>query len=417
MHNRLRLLIHYVFFCTLSLFAISTAMAEPSDVPSYYSQDQQQTETQEKLQTETPTTAETNYEGLQNKLATYENAAAHQWPIIPDTARFRLDHPGHYVSLLRERLMLVGDLVYDDNSNIYDDQLMEAVKTFQKRHGLKADGAIGAKTRAQLNVSPEERIKQIKINMQRWSYLTKKLGHRYVMVNVPDFQLYLVEDDRKVMTMKAIVGKPTHQTPEVFSTISTVVFKPYWNIPDKIAHREIVAKVIEDPNYLDDNDIRVYRDEDHNHEMNPYDINWYAVEEEGREIHLRQQPGEKNALGLVKFEFPNPYDVYLHGTSAQNLFAEDVRDFSHGCVRLENPFALVSYLMKDKEEWSDEKLADLLANNKPTYVNVPEPIPVVITYITAWIDEDGNLNFRDDIYGRDNEPEYNPDAHFDKADL
>lgn len=435
MINRYRLFMQRIaFFILIFLLTISQSLADAPLVPPYYALDAQHTEpdpsdqpsddtdppsatqiSEEQLTT-VPTSPDDNLSILKNMLTVYQYAAQHDWPIIPDNARFKPGRRNGYVSIIRDRLTLTGDLISAEDledKNIFDHSLLEAIKSFQERHGLKADGVIGQKTRQALNVTPQERVKQIEINMQRWEYLSHKLTDRYVMVNVPDFHLYLIEDGKKVLTMKAIVGKPTHQTPEVFSKISTIVFKPYWNVPPKIARKDIMTKAIEDPNYLYENNIHVYRDDDHTNEINDQYVDWSAAREEGIEYHFRQDPGEKNSLGLVKFEFPNPYDVYLHDTPAKNLFSEDVRDFSHGCVRLENPFALVAYLMKDNPKWDDERLGNLLAENKPSYVNVDEPIPVVITYITAWIDENGKLNFRDDIYGRDNEPEYDPNAKYD----
>ncbi len=201
---------------------------------------------------------------------------------------------------------------------------------------------------------------------------------------------------------QAIVGKPERPTPEINSTVTRIVFNPYWNIPKMIAEEDIVPKAINNPDYLDDMHIRVFERQDTDAaELDPHDVDWNSAQDDGLQYHLRQDPGNDNALGLVKFEFPNSNDVYMHDTPAKNLFNLDKRAFSSGCIRLEKPFELVTYLMQDDPEWTNDMLEQILAANTTKYQKVSRPTRVIITYLTAWVDDEGDLQFRDDLYGLD----------------
>lgn len=346
-----------------------------------------------------------NYAALQQALTVYENAATHPWPIISSKAR--LLKPGMkniYVMALRSRLEATRELQETDNMDldVYDENLMNAVMTFQACHGLNPDGIVGNDTRTELNIPPQQRIKQIHVNMARWAKLSSELGDHYIMVNVPAYRLDLVENGSTILSMRAIVGKPTRPTPEISSIVTRIIFNPYWNVPKLIAQKDIVPKILNDPGYLDEMHIRVInREEDNAPEINPEEIDWQAAAEEGFRYHFRQDPGENNALGLVKFEFQNSHDVYMHDTPAKNLFDADKRAFSSGCIRLERPFDLVTYLMEENSNWNDDRMQDILEEGKPSYIKIARPMPVIITYLTTWVDDDGNLQFRDDIYGRD----------------
>ena len=344
---------------------------------------------------------------LQTELTRYEVAAQKPWLQITKQTKMKIGKRYANVPALRERLEAIGDLTlqYAVDPTFFDPTLREAIKRFQTRHGLKADGILGKDTITQLNVSPQVRIHAIQVNMQRWQEFSKKLGDRYIMVNIPDYQMYLYEDGKPVLTMRAVVGKPDLQTPELTSKITRIVLNPYWNVPNKIAANDLLPKVQADPYYLADMHINVYiRDDERSGQLAQNDIDWERVKDTDNSIyHFRQEPGEGNALGLVKFEFPNEYDVYLHDTPAKTLFENPLRALSHGCVRLEKPFDLVSYLMKDSADWSEERTQAVLDNHKTTYVPIARPIPIYITYLTVWADEAGVVNYRDDIYQRDTE--------------
>jgi murein L,D-transpeptidase YcbB/YkuD len=352
-----------------------------------------------------------NYTRLEHALPVYEQAAAHPWAPIPEGGRLlKLGSRNSNVILLRQRLQATNDLAADEPlSSRFDQTLARAVKLYQWRNGLQADGVVGGETLASLNVPADVRAQQIRTNMQRWTRMSGNLGDRYIMINIPEYQLHLIDNNAEVLTMKVVVGKPTRQTPELISSVSRIVFNPKWNVPEMIAKNDIVPKVIEDPSYLNTNGIRIFNsDQSDSYEINKYDVNWEDARENGFPYHFRQDPGMKNALGLVKFEFANSYDVYMHDTPAKTLFNNPKRDFSSGCIRLEKPFALVDYLTANDDRMDSDKIKDTLDSRKTTYFRVDNPIPIIITYFTSWVDDDGYVHFAEDIYHLDN-PEMQTD--------
>jgi murein L,D-transpeptidase YcbB/YkuD len=394
MSNHFGLFMRQGALVTLLLFTQTTALAAVSEIvtpapaPNNY--------------------ASRNYDRLAAQLPYYQDAAEHPdkypWPIIPNAKRIL--RPGEHdglVLLLRQRLQTTRDLVNTNSKSLlFDKELAQAVKVFQARHGLTADAIVGADTLAALNVTPDIRARQIQINMQRFAQLAGDVGDRFVMVNIPEYQLHLVEDNHEVLTMKVIVGKPTRETPELVSDINRLEFNPHWSVPHMIAQNDIVPKVIENPSYLNENKIRVYNNQENDaYEMSSYDVDWRDAQENGFQYHLRQDPGIKNALGLVKFEFQNSHDVYLHDTPAKDLFNKDKRDFSSGCIRLEKPFALVAYLTQNDTRMDSNKVRTTLETKHTTYFSLRNPIPIYITYITAWVSDDGVVHFADDVYDKD----------------
>ncbi len=349
------------------------------------------------------------YSQLNHVLPTYENAITNPWPTVPDTGKLlKVGSKGKVILILRERLRRTNDLPpsHDQGGPLFDNDLVDAVKIFQWRHGLKVDGVVGRATLVQMNIPPEARANQIIMNMQRWMDLSQKQDDRYILVNIPEYRLHLIENNQEVLSMKVIVGRPTRPSPELYSKITRIIFNPYWDVPDLIANNDIVPKTIANPAYLQDEDIRIFNTEDGSgREINPADINWQDAQENGFRYHFRQEPGIKNSLGLVKFEFNNLHNIYLHDTPAKDLFDLENRDFSSGCIRLEKPFDLVNYLMKDTENLTGDRVNDILESGKTTYIKIEHPLPIYITYITAWVDEKGTVHFRDDIYQRDLPPE------------
>ncbi len=347
-----------------------------------------------------------NYAALQQALTTYENAASLPWPTLSsNTKTLTPGTKSRAVITLRNRLEATGELKNDDHTNIdtYDDNLTNAVIAFQSSHGLKPDGIVGQNTRSELNIPPQEWIRKIEVNMARWARLSNELGNDYIIVNIPAYRLDLVENGNTVLNMKAIIGKPTRPTPELESKVTRIIFNPYWNVPKLIAQKDIIPKILNDPAYLEEMHIKVINreEEDNPYEINPEEINWQSAEEEGFKYHFRQDPGENNALGLVKFEFQNSHDVYMHDTPAKELFDADKRAFSSGCIRLERPFDLVKYLMENNLDWSDERMQSILEAGKTSYIKIAKPIPIIIAYLTAWVNDEGQLQFSDDIYGWD----------------
>lgn len=280
---------------------------------------------------------------------------------------------GDRVIELRRRLVVTGDLVgagYPD----FDEETGKAVRRFQQRSGLDADGVVGEKTRRRLNASVESRIRQIEINLERWRWLPHDLGERYVLVNIAGFRAGLYDGDHLTLGMRAIVGKPYRKTPIFSDTIRYLVCSPYWNIPRSIAEGEIWPK---GRAYMAQHDIEVVQ---------------------GR--RLRQRPGPENALGRVKFIFPNRFNVYLHDTPARELFARSSRSFSHGCIRLEKPIDLATELLAG-QGWSRDRVLAAADSVTESTVHLDHPIPVHILYWTAWADENGLVQLREDVYGRD----------------
>lgn len=348
--------------------------------------------------------AKLNYEILQHTLPIYENAVSHPWATIASDAALKPGKKNIAVLALRERLKATGDLQPENDTGLmlFDPYLTEAVKHFQFTHGLNADGIVGSGTLYELNIPPEQRLMQIRVNMDRWAKLAHELGDRYILINIPAYRLELVDNGQRVLTMRAVVGKPERPTPEIISTVTRLVLNPYWNVPRSIARRDIIPKVIQNPDYLSENNIKIYdRQEVNATEIYPTEIDWEQALDNGFQYHLRQEPGEHNALGLVKFEFQNSDDIYLHDTPAKDLFDRDRRAFSSGCIRLERAFDLADYLMDSDPKWNDEMVYDILNQGKTKYIKVAKPTKVIITYLTTWVDDQGNLQFRDDLYGLD----------------
>jgi len=310
-------------------------------------------------------------------------------------------HP--QVLQLKQRLESTGDLVKSSLPDIdaFDHTLAEAVKRYQLRHGLKADGRVGGKTRSSLNTTVDTKLRQIRINMERWRWMPRKLGKRYLMVNMTGFELYIMENASAVLTMPVIIGKTYRSTPSFSGLVSTMEYNPYWTIPAKITVEDLVPRQINDPSFLAKKSIRLYRGWENAQEIDPQTVNWSRLDKENFPYWLRQDPGPKNSLGRVKFLFSNPYDIYLHGTPDKHLFNRVVRTFSAGCIRVKDPVQLAAYLLNDgSQQMEEEVLANIhLGSNQK--IDLPIAVPIYLVYWTAWADQDDGINFRHDIYGRD----------------
>ena len=331
-----------------------------------------------------------DYERLRQALVAYRSIAVKGgWPAVPPGPVLKLGAQGPRVAALRARLAATGDLPAANpqapGANAFDASVAAGVVRFQRRHGLETTGKVDEDTLAELNVPVEDRIRQLQFNMERWRWMPATLGDRYILVNVPDFRLDLVEAGRPALTMKVIVGKDQSRTPAFSDKMTFLELNPSWNIPKSIAEKEILPKLASDPGYL----------ASHNME-------WV---DEGGESRLRQLPGEDNPLGKVKFMFPNEFDIYLHDTPAHHLFSQAERDFSHGCIRLERPLDLAHYLLQDDPKWTPEALQAAIDSGENQRIDLPHPIAVHILYWTAWVDPDGTVELRKDIYGHDDELE------------
>lgn len=346
------------------------------------------------------------HERLQQALERYETIAQQGgWPEIPDGDLLEVGDSSDRVIPLRERLAATGDLpeaAASEAAPVYDEPLAEAVRHFQERHGLTVDGILGSNTVAALNVPVEERIQTIELNLERWRTVPDTLGERYVLVNIPEFRLRAYEDGREVERMDVIVGAEYdgRATPVFQDEMEHVIFSPYWNIPQSIAEEEILPEARRDRSYLVENEYEIVSNYGPDAEVyDTYDTDLARVA--SGELKLRQKPGPENALGLVKFMFPNEYAIYLHGTPEDQLFEEAERDFSHGCIRVERPADLAAFVLSRKSEWTPSRIDQAMHDGEWQQVDLDEHVPVYILYFTAFADEDGTIQFRRDIYGHD----------------
>lgn len=278
---------------------------------------------------------------------------------------------------IKTRLNITGELDQNDSTTFFTKELIDAVRLFQANHGLVVDGEIGMQTLQQMNVPVEDRIRQVIINMERCRWLPNETVGDYLMVNIPSFNLLVMHGDSLVFRCEAIVGKETNRTAIFKGMMKYIVFNPYWNVPDNILEKEILPALSKQKDYLNLNHME-----------------WH----EGR---LRQMPGPDNALGAIKFVFPNPFDIYLHDTPSKGLFKEKKRAFSHGCIRISAPHRLASYLLREQTSWEKGKIDQVIAAQKEHYVKLDKEVPVYILYLTSYVDFHGNLNFREDLYQKD----------------
>ena len=352
------------------------------------------------VETIEPTTRE--YRRLKSALASYRKmAAGGGWPIVPKGPALKPGNRDARVPALRTRLQVSGDLDASAaaGGDAYDPALEAAVRKFQTRHGLIEDGIVAQTTLESLNVPVAGRIRQIELNLERRRWMDDDLGSDYTFVNVADQELKVVRNGQTVHTARVVVGKPYSRTPVFSETMKYIVLNPYWNVPPSIANKEYLPKLKEDPAYLMRQSIRIFAGSgDAAGEIDPYSVDWPSLNR--MPYSLRQDSGGKNALGQVKFMFPNRFNVYLHDTPSKSLFAKDLRIFSHGCMRVENPLDLAALLLAG-QGWTRKKIDAAVASGKQRVINLAKPIPVHVTYLTAWVNEDGSVNFRRDVYDRD----------------
>ncbi len=297
--------------------------------------------------------------------------------LIPGTPSLKKPDSSELVRKLRRRLFLLGDLAGNSGNANYDEDMENAVKSFQERNGMLPDGVAGSDFFREINISPQKTIRKLIINMERTRWLPIVRNRHFITINIPAFTLAAYDEDTVTFTMSVVVGKEMHQTVIFNGDIKYVVFSPYWNVPASILKKEILPALKRNPDYLKKN----------NMEWNGNGV--------------RQKPGPSNALGLVKFLFPNSFNIYLHDSPAKSLFGAQTRAFSHGCIRLAEPKKLAVYLLKDDPNWTQKKIDDAMHAGKEKYVTLKNPVPVFIGYLTAWVDLHGKLNLRQDIYKRD----------------
>lgn len=310
------------------------------------------------------------------------------WPTVPEGESLEEGARDPRVAALRSRLSAGDDeeearlaAAGASDPQLFDEQLAEALSHFQRRHGLRPDGVLGSNTVAALNIPVAERLATLRLNLDRWRWLPNDLGEMYIMVNVAGFELELVEGQKAIESMNVVVGATATRTPIFQDTLEYMVVNPYWNVPAGIAEEEILPLARRDPTYLARNNYEIVRD--------------------GGATRVRQRPGRSNALGNVKFLFPNSMDIYLHDTPADHLFSQNSRAFSHGCIRVERPDDLARTLLARLTDRDPSDYDRLRRATGEQWIKFDQQIPVYILYFTAWVDEDGTIRFHDDIYDRD----------------
>ncbi len=342
------------------------------------------------------------YQKLKDKLAIYQQIVINGgWKTIPNGPKLKLGDKSKRVQLLQERLLITGELNSIKQKGVFDKSLKKAVMLFQKSHGIYPDGIVGQSTLQALNVSAEMRTRQIELNMERIRLLPNDLGRKYILVNIPDYSLAVFDDNKMILSMPVIVGRDQKlQSCVLSSAIRYVDFNPYWYIPNSIAIKEILPKLKRDPKYLYNHNMEVFT----NYGTPPIDpttIDWKSISESNFSYKFRQIPSESNPLGQVKFIFPNSCGIYLHDTSDPELFKHSKRAFSHGCIRIGKPIDLATYLLSDKSNWTRDQILSTIKTGKNKAIYLSEPINIYIVYQTAWVNESGILQFRNDIYNID----------------
>lgn len=311
--------------------------------------------------------------------------------------------------LIRE-LQVVGDLPADAtlpaDGTIYQDPLVDAVKNFQRRHGRDPDGRLGAQTLADLNVPLSSRVRQMQLTLERWRWMPASYEKAPIVANIPEFRLRAYDDNFKIaLTMNVVVGKAfAHSTPVFENELAYLVFRPYWSVPFSIAKAEFFPQITRDPDYLAKKGFEVVDSRQNVVTSGTVTPEIFAQLRAGK-LFIRQLPGPKNSLGLVKFIFPNDYNVYMHDTPAQEFFSKSRRDFSHGCIRLQKPAELAALVLRDNPGWNIDRVRAAMNGGTTQQVNLAHPIPVLIVYGTVIVTEDGLVHFYDDIYGYDSQLE------------
>ncbi|MEJ7822696.1 MAG: L,D-transpeptidase family protein, partial [Chitinophagaceae bacterium] len=324
------------------------------------------------------------YKLLKLELSKYTNIAKKGgWPQIHATPKqLKKGASSPAIAILKKRLQVIGAMPMGDSSQVFTDSLANGIRQVQQSFGYTPDGVIKASLIKDLNIPVNKRIEQILINMGRMRWMPQEPEGQLILVNIPEFVLHVFEGKNKVFDMNVVVGKEGNNTMIFTGNLTSVVFSPYWNVPPSIVKKEIMPKLATDSGYLARENMEI-------------------TGSEGGLPVIRQLPGDKNSLGQVKFLFPNSFNIYFHDTPSKSLFNNDKRAYSHGCIRLSNPAKMAEYLLKDNNSWPPEKIMEAMNSDTEKYVKVKDPVPVFITYYTAWVDENGLLNFRDDIYKRD----------------
>jgi len=346
---------------------------------------------------------QTGYQRLREALAHYRQLAANGgWPLLP-AGTLREGMRDARIAILRQRLIAEGDMQAEQlaSSRSFDPIVKYAVERFQVRHGLKVDGVVGPATREAMNVPIAERITQIKLNMERWRWLPRRLGKRYLIVNTAGYDLTAFDKGQAQFSMWVVIGKQDRQTPVIGGTMHTVVFNPYWTVPITIVMEDFIPAQLHNSNYLREHRIHVYSNLARKIEVNPREVNWAKFTRDNFPYVLRQNPGPYNPLGSYKFLFSNRFDIYLHDTSARRLFTKKQRTFSSGCIRVENPLQLARFVLASNRDWDEDRIQAAVKSGQTSEVKLAKSLPIYLVYLTAWVGSDDSVHFYPDVYSRD----------------
>lgn len=346
-----------------------------------------------------PTLAPSTVQHTEQAIQRYEGIVANGgWPEVPVSVRLRLGKRHANVVPLRQRLSVAGDLESTAGvPEVFDSYVEAAVRRFQARHGIGVDGVVREQTFKALNIPAPVRLAQLRTNLVRLRSLTANLGDRFVTCNIPAAQIEAIENGVVVSRHIAVVGKPDRASPEIQSRIVEVNFNPYWTVPVSIVRRDLIPKMQAEPDYLTSNRIRIF--DQRGTELPPSQINWYS--EEAVNYRFKQDPGDFNSLGSIRINFPNSHQVYMHDTPLKNLFGEDFRFHSSGCVRIQNVRELVNWLLGGMPHWSRQDIDQVIRSGDRKDARLTRPVPLYWVYVTAWATPDGVAQFREDIYHRD----------------
>jgi murein L,D-transpeptidase YcbB/YkuD len=349
-----------------------------------------------------PTFDEGTYGRLKDALLSYSSLEVRGgWPTLPIDAKLMPGAAGSAVAMLRRHLIMTDDLAADkEEGDTYDEILADAVKHFQARHGLAPTGNVGPQTLTALNVPVKKRLQQLSASLERLVGMDFRFGQRYVVVNIPAAYTEAVANDRVERRYRVIVGKADKRSPTLTTMITSVNLNPTWTVPLSITKNEIIPKMRKDPSYLNRMHMRVLGAD--NGEIDPQSIDWSSSRSPN--FSIRQDSGSWNALGDVKIDMPNPYAVYMHDTSARNLFTANYRFLSHGCTRVENVRDLAAWLLEDTPGWSRAQIDAGIATGHRAEIPLSRKIPVAWVYLTGWVTRGGTVQFRDDVYDHDDAP-------------
>ncbi len=339
------------------------------------------------------------YWRMKDELAFYLELNEQLWPVIHSEIAIKPGESNQLLPKIRERLIKLRYQLSDSISITFDEELEKQLKMFQDDWGLNNDGVIGKSTLEYLNSPPFKLISQLKVNMERYRWLPLQVTEKYIIVNIANFKLDLIAGRDTLISMRVIVGKDPRKTPVFNERISYIVFSPSWTVPHTILQEDVIPELLKGPEYLEKRNMILLGHD--GSELTYNDIDWSTISKNNFPYTVRQNPGPGNSLGRVKFMFPNTYDVYIHDTPSKGSFASDERDISSGCVRVEKPFDLAVLLLSDTPEWSPANILNAMQQDKEQTVRLKIPVDVVLIYLTAWTDGEDRIQFRKDVYQRD----------------